>query len=114
MQIGGTDLPGGVVAAPCIYLAHRRPDRWPEPECFRPERFLETKPTPYEFLPFGGGVRRCLGMAFALVEMKIVLAEVLSRVELRTAPGYQVRVVRRSVTLAPSEGMPVVVERRAG
>ena len=90
------------------------PDRWPEPECFRPERFLETKPTPYEFLPFGGGVRRCLGMAFALVEMKIVLAEVLSRVELRTAPGYQVRVVRRSVTLAPSEGMPVVVERRAG
>ena len=114
MQIGGTVLPAGVVAAPCIYLAHRRPDRWPEPECFRPERFLETKPTPYEFLPFGGGVRRCLGMAFALVEMKIVLAEVLSRVELRTAPGYQVRVVRRSVTLAPSEGMPVVVERRAG
>ncbi len=113
MRIGGADLPAGVVAAPCIYLAHRRHDRWPEPERFRPERFLETKPTPYEFLPFGGGVRRCLGMAFALVEMKIVLAEVLGRVELRAAPGYQVRVVRRSVTLAPSEGMPVVVERRA-
>jgi cytochrome P450 family 110 len=108
MRIGGVDLPAGVVAAPCIYLAHRRPERWPEPE-----RFLETKPTPYEFLPFGGGVRRCLGMAFALVEMKIVLAEVLTRVELRAAPGYQVRVVRRSVTLAPSEGMPVVVEGRA-
>ena len=112
MQIGGADLPAGVVAAPCVYLAHRRPERWPEPERFRPERFLETKPTPYEFLPFGGGVRRCLGMAFALVEMKIVLAEVLSRLELRTAPGYQVRVVRRSVTLAPSEGMPVVVTQR--
>jgi cytochrome P450 family 110 len=112
MQIGGADLPAGVVAAPCIYLAHRRPERWPEPERFRPERFLETKPTPYEFLPFGGGVRRCLGMAFALVEMKIVLVEVLSRLELRTAPGYQVRVVRRSVTLAPSEGMPVVVAQR--
>ncbi len=113
MTIGGIDLPAGVVAAPCIYLAHRRPERWPEPERFRPERFLESKPTPYEFLPFGGGVRRCLGMAFALVEMKIVLAEVLSRVELRAAPGYQVRVVRRSVTLAPSEGMPVVAARRA-
>jgi cytochrome P450 len=113
MRIGGIDLPAGVVASPCIYLAHRRPERWPEPERFRPERFFETKPTPYEFLPFGGGVRRCLGMAFALVEMKIVLAEVLTRVELRAAPGYQVRVVRRSVTLAPSEGMPVVVEGRA-
>jgi cytochrome P450 family 110 len=113
MRIGGIDLPGGAVAAPCIYLAHRRPESWSEPERFRPERFLEKKPTPYEFLPFGGGVRRCLGMAFALVEMKIVLAEVLSRVELRAAPGYQVRVVRRSVTLAPSEGMPVVVQRRA-
>jgi cytochrome P450/predicted unusual protein kinase regulating ubiquinone biosynthesis (AarF/ABC1/UbiB family) len=113
MRIGGSDLPAGVVAAPCIYLAHRHPECWPEPDCFRPERFLEKKPTPYEFLPFGGGVRRCLGMAFALVEMKIVLAEVLSRVELRPAPGYQVRVVRRGVTLAPSEGMPVVVERPA-
>jgi cytochrome P450 len=108
MTIGGVDLPAGVVAAPCIYLAHRRAERWPEPTRFRPERFLEAKPTPYEFLPFGGGVRRCLGMAFALVEMKIVLAEMLSRVELRAAPGYQVRVVRRSVTLAPAEGMPVV------
>ena len=106
-------LPAGVVASPCIYLAHRRADRWPEPARFRPERFLESKPTPYEFLPFGGGVRRCLGMAFALVEMKIVLACVLGRVDLRAAPGYQVRVVRRSVTLAPSEGMPVVVDRRA-
>ncbi len=113
MRMGGVDLPAGVVAAPCIYLAHRRAERWPEPARFRPERFLETKPTPYEFLPFGGGVRRCLGMAFALVEMKIVLAEVLSRVELRAAPGYQVRVVRRSVTLAPAEGMPVVVDGRA-
>ncbi len=113
MRIGGWDLPAGVVAAPCIYLAHRRPDVWPEPERFDPERFIGRRPSPYEFFPFGGGVRRCLGMAFALYEMKVVLAEVASRVELRLAAGYRMQRVRRSITLAPSKGMPVVVERRA-
>jgi cytochrome P450 family 110 len=113
MQIGGWELPAGVVAAPGIYLAHRRPDRWPAPEVFRPERFLGARPGAYDFLPFGGGVRRCLGMAFALYEMKVVLARVLSSVELRLAPGYRARPVRRSVTLAPSRGMPVVVTARA-
>jgi cytochrome P450 family 110 len=112
MRIGGWELPAGVVAAPSIHLAHRRPGRWPEPELFRPERFLGARPGPYEFLPFGGGVRRCLGMAFALYEMKVVLARVLSRVELRVAPGYRPRPVRRSVTLAPSRGMPVVAAAR--
>jgi cytochrome P450/predicted unusual protein kinase regulating ubiquinone biosynthesis (AarF/ABC1/UbiB family) len=113
MRVGGVDLPAGVVAAPCIYLAHRRPERWPDPERFDPERFVGTRPSPYEFLPFGGGVRRCLGMAFALYEMKIVLARVFSRVALEMAPGYAVRVVRRSITFAPSEGMPVVAARAA-
>src|SRR5262245_1690207 len=105
MQIGGWALPAGVVATPDIYLAHRRPARWPEPQMFRPERFLGSRPGPYAFLPFGGGLRRCLGMAFALFEMKVVLARVLSRVELRVASGYRMRPVRRSVTLAPSRGM---------
>jgi cytochrome P450 len=113
MHIGGWDLPAGVAATPCIYLTHRRPDLWPEPERFDPERFIGRRPSPYEFFPFGGGVRRCLGMAFALYEMKIVLAEVLSRVELRFATGYRMQQVRRSITLAPSRGMPVVVARRA-
>src|SRR5262249_48182369 len=112
MRIGGWELPAGVVATPDIYLAHRRPDRWPEPQMFRPERFLGARPGPYDFLPFGGGLRRCLGMAFALFEMKVVLARVLSRVELRVASGYRMRPVRRSVTLAPSRGMPVVVAAR--
>jgi cytochrome P450 len=112
-RIGGWDLPAGVVAAPSIYLTHRRPDRWPQPEHFRPERLLGARPGPYDFLPFGGGVRRCLGMAFALYEMKVVLARVLRRVELRLAPGYRPRPVRRSITLAPSRGLPVVMAARA-
>ena len=113
MRIGGHDLPAGVVASPCIYLTHRRPDLWPDPARFDPERFVGARPNPYAFFPFGGGVRRCLGAAFATYEMKVVLAEVLARVELRAAPGYRVRTVRRTVTLAPSGGMPVVVERVA-
>src|SRR6266446_1519364 len=76
-------------------------------------RFVGSRPSPYEFLPFGGGTRRCLGMAFALYEMKVVLAEVLRRVDLVRAPGYRRRMVRRAITFAPSEGMPVVVEKRA-
>jgi cytochrome P450 len=111
--IGGHVLPPGVVAAPCAYLTHRRADLWEEPDRFQPERFLGKRPTPYEFFPFGGGTRACLGAAFASFEMKIVLARTLARVELRAVPGYRARVVRRGIAFAPSEGMPVVVERRA-
>src|SRR5947209_8117146 len=113
MRSGGWDLPAGVQASPPIYLVHRRPDVWPDPERFDPRRFIGRRPSPYEFLPFGGGTRRCLGMAFALYEMKVVLAEVLRRVDLVRAPGYRMRMVRRAITFAPSEGMPVVVEKRA-
>src|SRR5205814_699073 len=79
--LGGIDLPAGVVAAHCIYLTHRRPDVWEDAQRFDPERFLARKPGPYEFIPFGGGTRHCLGAAFAMYEMKIVLAEMLQRVE---------------------------------
>lgn len=113
MRIGGVDLPAGVGAAPNIHAAHRRPEAWPDPLAFRPERFIGTRPSPYEYLPFGGGSRRCLGMAFALYEMKIVLATLLARADFAIAPGYGVRVVRRNVTWVPSEGMPVVVTHRA-
>ncbi|MEO8601415.1 MAG: cytochrome P450 [bacterium] len=113
MRIGGRDLPAGVVAAASIYLAHRRPESWPDPDCFSPERFIGRRPSPEEFLPFGGGIRRCVGTAFALYEMRCVLARVLERATLVPAPGYRARIVRRSVTLAPSAGMPVVVTRRS-
>lgn len=113
MRLGGQDLPAGVVVAPCTYLTHHRPDLWINPDHFDPDRFLGKRLSPYEFFPFGGGIRFCLGAAFAIYEMKIVLAQVLSRVTLKPAPGQSVRVVRRGVTFAPSKGMPVVLERLA-
>jgi cytochrome P450 len=112
-RIGGWELPRGVTVVPAIYLTHRHPEVWEEPDVFRPERFLGRRVDPYAFFPFGGGIRRCIGMAFAAYEMKVVLAQVLSRLELRVAPGYRFRPTRRGVTLAPSQGMPVVVTRRA-
>ena len=110
----GWALPAGVVATPCIYLTHHRPDVWDDPERFDPSRFLGKRPRPYEFFPFGGGMRRCLGMAFALFEMKVVLAHVFVRLALRRAPGYRMRMVNRSIIVAPSEGMPLIVEHRHG
>ena len=75
MEIGGRLLPAGVNVAPCIYLVHRRADVYAEPRAFRPERFLEKPPGTYTWIPFGGGVRRCLGASFAQFEMKVVLRE---------------------------------------
>ena len=111
-RIGGLALPAGTTVGANIYLAHRRPDVWHDPERFDPDRFLGLRPSPYTFFPFGGGVRRCLGSAMATYEMKTVLAEVLTRVDLRIAPGYRMRPTVRAVTIAPSRGMPVVMERR--
>ena len=112
MTVAGYELPAGVAVAPSIYLTQRNPAVWGDAEAFRPERFVGKKPSPQEWLPFGGGIRRCIGMAFALYEMKMVLATVLSRVDLRAAPGRPVVPVRRAITLAPSRGMPVVVSSR--
>jgi len=114
VRIDGLDLPAGTSVGAHIYLAHRRPDVWADPGRFDPDRFVGVRPTPYTFFPFGGGVRRCLGAAMATYEMKIVLATVLPRVDLRLAPGYRMRPVLRAVTIAPSRGMPVVATRRAG
>jgi cytochrome P450 len=110
-RVGGWDLPAGVNLAPCEYLAHRRPDVWDEPARYNPDRFLGTKINPYAFFPFGGGVRRCIGAAFANFEMKIVVAHVVPRADLRIANDYRMRPVMRAVTVAPSRGVPVVLER---
>jgi cytochrome P450 len=109
-QVQGHEVPPGVTVAACIYLAHHRPETFAEPDTFRPERFLERAYSPFEYLPFGGGVRRCIGMALALYEMKVVLGLVLSRFELKHLDA-QVRPQRRAVTVAPSGGLRMLVQR---
>jgi cytochrome P450 len=105
-------LPAGVTAVPCIYLVHRRADVYPDPYAFRPERFLDRKPGTYTWIPFGGGVRRCLGASFALFEMRQVLATVLPHIELRTWDGGGERIVRRAITYVPERGARIALERR--
>lgn len=103
-KIMGYEFAPGTLLAPCIYLTHRRPDLYPEPEKFKPERFLERQYSQYEYLPFGGGNRICIGMAFAMFEMKLVLATVLSQLDLELVDNISVKPMRRGVTLAPSGG----------
>ncbi|MBA2750363.1 MAG: cytochrome P450 [Tatlockia sp.] len=105
MQIMGYDFASGTQLTPCIYLTHQREDIYPEPKQFKPERFLERQFSPYEFLPFGGSNRRCIGMAFAMFEMKLVLAKVLSQWQMNLAETKPVKPIRRGITLAPSGGI---------
>jgi len=112
MEIGGRLLPAGVNLAPCIYLLHRRPDIYPDPRAFRPERFLERPPGTYTWIPFGGGVRRCLGASFAQFEIKVVLRELVARMDIRAARAEPERRVRRAIVFAPSRGGEILVERR--
>jgi cytochrome P450 len=109
-EVGGHVLPPGVHVAPCIYLAHRRPQAWPEPTAFRPERFLGAAPEAGTYLPFGGGVRRCAGAAFATLELREVLRVVLARYALAPPGRRTERMIRGSVTLRPSRGGTVLTE----
>jgi cytochrome P450 len=107
-RIGGWDLPAGTGVLCSIYLAHRRTETYGNPRDFDPERFRDRKFSPSELFPFGGGVRRCLGMSFAVYEMKMVLATMLSRAKLSLADHRPIVPVRRGVTLAPSGGLRIV------
>lgn len=110
LEIGEYQLEPGTIVSACIYLTHHREDLYPEPKQFKPERFLERQFSPYEYLPFGGGNRRCLGYAFAEFEMRLVLAKILSNWDLELANNKPVKSVRRGLLMGPSEGVPMRVK----
>jgi cytochrome P450 family 135 len=112
LEVDGYTLPVGTDVTPAIWLTHTRADLYPEPYAFRPERFLDARPATYGWVPFGGGVRRCLGAAFAELEMRVVLTELLRRRTLRAAVSGAERVTRRNVTFSPRHGTRVITRRR--
>ena len=113
-RVAGYELPAGTMVAPAISLVQHDPRRFPDPFALRPERFLDgAAPDPYTWIPFGGGVRRCLGAAFAQMEMRVVIATVLRRVILRAADPAPERTLVRHITVVPAKGARVSVEVRA-
>jgi cytochrome P450 len=113
VTIGGFEYPAGVVLLANAYLVHHDPELYEDPYAMRPERFRDSPPGTYTWIPFGGGRRRCLGASFAIQEMKIVLAAALRRFELRPA-GPPETTRRRSITFSPSHGATVMLRSRAG
>jgi cytochrome P450 len=110
-ELNGRLLPAGVAVSPNIHLVHHNPDVYADPFAFRPERFLGVKPGTYEWIPFGGGTRRCIGASFALTEMKTVLREVVRTVALRPSEPAPERVTRRAITWTPARGATVIAAR---
>lgn len=109
LRVNGHLLPAGTDVTPAIWLAHTNPNVYSDPLEFRPERFLDGAPETYAWIPFGGGVRRCLGAAFAEFEMRIVLREVLTRCDLELASSKPERIARRNITFSPRSGTRVKV-----
>jgi cytochrome P450 len=112
LHLGPYEVPVGQMVAPSIYLIHHNPALYPDPERFNPDRYRTFRPAAWEFIPFGGGFRRCIGAAFAVFEMKMVLAVIFRRLRLQLAPGYAPRSTRRAITITPTEGLPVVIRSR--
>jgi cytochrome P450 len=112
VEIGGWQVPAGVTVTPSIYLVHRRPDVYPEPERFIPERFIDNPPGTYTWIPFGGGVRRCLGGAFAEFEMSAILRELVARRSLRAVGREPEHSVRSTITNVPHRGAEVLAVPR--
>ena len=108
--IGGIDLPAGVTVGPSILIAHARPENHPEPDVFRPERFVGSNPPPNTWIPFGGGVRRCIGAGFSLMEGVVVLRELLTAYSIETLANDRPKV--RNITSVPRDGARIRVTAR--
>ncbi len=113
LVLEGHTLPAGTFLAPSIYLMHRDPALYPEPERFNPERFMQKKYTPYEYFPFGGGARSCIGATFAHYEMQIIVATLLSLVDVTVVSNTNPRAIRQNLSVAPEGGVSVKVRSRA-
>jgi len=112
LQVGEWTLPAGVVVAPNIELIHHHRELYPDPERFDPDRFVDKQVETYEWLPFGGGVRRCLGASFATFEMRTVIPVVLRRAaSLRLEQPRLDRVRRAAVVMVPQSGVRVILDR---
>jgi cytochrome P450 family 135 len=109
VEIGGYELPAGASVTPCIHLVHRSPEIYPEQDRFLPERFLDNPPGTYTWIPFGGGIRRCLGAAFAQFEMAVVLRELVKRHQIRPVNPAAERPFRRAITETPRHDAAVIL-----
>ena len=112
VEIGGWEYPPGVCLIANAYLVQHDPDIYPDPYAFRPERFLDTSPGTFTWIPFGGGRRRCIGASFATLEMKIVLRAALSAYRIQPATDGAELTRRRSITVSPKHGAPTVLRER--
>jgi cytochrome P450 family 110 len=112
ISLCGYTLEPGTIIYGSIYLTHRRQDLYQNPEKFQPERFLERQFSPHEFLPFGGGVRRCIGLAFAQFEMKLVIAKMLSQVELEITNRGEIKPQRRGLVSGPNRTINAIIKNK--
>ncbi len=110
VEIAGYELPAGVAVVPSVYLVHRNPEVYPDPQAFLPERFLDKPPGTYTWIPFGGGVRRCLGASFAQFEMAVVLRELVRRWRVRPVNPRSERIYRRAITETPRHNATVILD----
>jgi cytochrome P450 len=110
MTLAGHELPAGTTVAPCIHLVHRDPRIYPEPLAFRPDRFLGKPPGTYTWIPFGGGVRRCLAASYAEMEMKRVIRTVLASVHLQPAERRGEAIKKSAISFAPARRGLVIAE----